>query len=71
MSKQKCCSECGAELQAGPALCPLCGTPSHLDKTWNDRKPKQEPSGVDDYQKDLRALRAKLKKLRDDDAEAV
>lgn len=71
MSKQKLCSECGAELQAGPALCPLCGTPSHLDKTWSDRKPKTEPSVVDDYQKDLRALRAKLKKLRDDDAEAV
>ncbi len=72
MNKQKSCSECGAELKAGSALCALCGTPSQRDKTWGDRKPKPEPqpSDVDDYQKDLRALRAKLKSLRDD-AEAV
>jgi len=70
MSKQKNCSECGAELQAGSALCALCGTSAQRDKTWGDRKPKPEPSEVDDYQKDLRALRAKLKALRDD-AEAV
>ena len=72
MSKQKSCSECGAELKAGSALCALCGTPSQRDKTWGDHKPKPEPqpSDVDDYQKDLRALRAKLKSLRDD-AEAV
>ncbi|MGH2750891.1 MAG: hypothetical protein ACRDK3_08485 [Actinomycetota bacterium] len=68
MSKRKGCSECGAELEAGPALCPLCGTPSHMDQTWGDRKP--EPTGVDDYHKDLRKLRAKLRALRDD-AEAV
>jgi predicted amidophosphoribosyltransferase len=71
MSKPKYCSECGAELRDGPELCPLCGTPSHVDKAWGNRKPKREPSGVDDYQKDLRNLRAKLKELRGDDAEAV
>ena len=72
MNKHKSCSECGAELKAGSALCALCGTPSQRDKSWGDRKPRPEPqpSDVDDYQKDLRALRAKLKSLRDD-AEAV
>jgi predicted amidophosphoribosyltransferase len=71
MDKQTSCSECGAGLQAGSALCALCGTSSQRDKTWGDRKPKPEPEpSVDDYQKDLRALRAKLKALRDD-AEAV
>ena len=71
MAKQKSCSECGAELQAGSALCVLCGTPSQRDKSWGDgAKRDPAPSDVDDYQKDLRALRAKLKALRDD-AEAV
>ena len=70
MNKRKSCSECGAELQGGSALCALCGTSSKRDKTWGDRNLKPGPSDVDDYQKDLRALRAKLKALRDD-AEAV
>lgn len=62
----KRCSECGAELRLGPARCPLCGAePS--DSTAPD---KPEPS-VDTYQSDVRKLRAQLKRLRSEDAEAV
>lgn len=71
MPKSKSCSECGAELTAGPALCPLCGTSSHLEKTWGDEKKKPADGGLDDYQSDVRRLRAQLKRLRGDDAEAV
>jgi len=72
MPKQKLCSECGAELTAGSALCPLCGTPSHLEESWGDgTKAEPEPREVDDYHSDMRKLRAKLKALRNDDAEAV
>jgi len=71
MPKSKSCSECGAELTAGPALCPLCGTSSNLEKTWGDEKRKPADTGLDDYQSDVRKLRAQLKRLRGDDAEAV
>ena len=68
MPKHKLCSECGAELEPGPALCPLCGTPARAEKDWSDKPPT---GGVDDYHSDLRKLKAQLKRLRDDDAEAV
>jgi uncharacterized Zn finger protein (UPF0148 family) len=71
MPKSKSCSECGAELTAGSALCPLCGTSSHLEKTWGDDKKKPTEEGLEDYHSDLRKLRAQLKQLRGDDAEAV
>jgi uncharacterized Zn finger protein (UPF0148 family) len=71
MPKSKSCSECGAELTAGSALCPLCGTSSHLEKTWGDEKQKPTEEGLEDYHSDLRKLRAQLKQLRGDDAEAV
>ncbi len=71
MPKSKSCSECGAELVAGPGLCPLCGTTSHLEKTWGDEKKKPPDGGLDDYQSAVRRLRAQLKRLRGDDAEAV
>ncbi len=62
------CSECGAELRLGPARCPLCGA---------EPKAKPQPQGpakvenVDHYQSDVRKLRDQLKRLREEDAEAV
>lgn len=64
----KRCSECGAELKAGPARCPLCGAePGAPDE--RDWSAKTE--NVDHYQSDVRDLRDQLKKLRGEDAEAV
>lgn len=68
--KKKLCSECGAELNAGPASCPLCGTDADAPQSksnvdWSG------PSKVASYQDDVRALRDELKRLRDEGAEAV
>ena len=62
----KRCSECGAELDLGPARCPLCGAEPPGATTAT----KSEAS-VDTYQSDVRKLRAQLKRLRSEDAEAV
>lgn len=62
----KICSECGAELELGPARCPLCGTEPA------EPTPAAKPrTSVDNYQSDIRKLRAQLKRLRSEDAEAV
>ena len=63
----KRCSECGAELSLGPARCPLSGSDPTGTRDWAPKKADE----VDDYQADLRKLRAQLKKLREEDAEAV
>lgn len=71
---KKHCSECGAELQPGPASCPLCGTaadapPRRHNADWSrTRKTNQD---VKSYQDDVRSLREELKRLRDEGAEAV
>lgn len=62
----KHCSECGAELKLGPARCPLCGTEANQDADWS----KEKPASTENYQHNVRNLRAQLKKLRDE-AEAV
>ncbi len=62
------CSECGAELRLGPARCPLCGAEP------NTKAEPQAPvkvESVDHYQSDVRKLRDQLKRLREEDAEAV
>ena len=59
------CSECGAELRLGPARCPLCG---------HEPDEQPEPAVVydrDRYQAAIRDLQKELRKLRDDEAEAV
>ena len=62
--KTERCKECGAELKARSALCPLCGSRGE-DDNWEAPRPAPvTPLDVDDYQKDLRKLRAELKKLR-------
>ena len=63
----KRCSECGAELRLGPARCPLCGSDPSATRNWAPKK----ADDVDHYQADLRKLRAQLKELREEDAEAV
>jgi len=61
------CHECGAELRLGPAPCPLCGADEAPEKNWI-APPKNAP---DEYQANVRDLREQLKKLRDEEAEAV
>lgn len=60
------CSECGAELQLGPARCPLCGF--EPDEEATDRPVVYDR---DRYQAAIRDLQDELKRLRDDGAEAV
>ena len=60
MSKDRC-KECGAELKLRSTLCPLCGSGEDAAET---RPAPVTPLDVDTYQKDLRKLRAELKKLR-------
>ncbi|MDQ3877653.1 MAG: hypothetical protein M3290_04790 [Actinomycetota bacterium] len=72
---KKHCSECGAELQPGPASCPLCGTtadapPRRPTADWSRAK-VQTTKDVKTYQDDIRSLREELKRLRDESAEAV
>jgi predicted amidophosphoribosyltransferase len=64
----KRCGECGAELRLGPARCPLCGTEPGARAAC---EAPVEPENVDHYQSDVRRLREQLKKLREEDAEAV
>ena len=71
MKKPKHCSECGAELQAGPARCPLCGTDADAPARKRSDADWSAPASVKSYQDDLRSLRDELKKLRDEGAEAV
>jgi rRNA maturation protein Nop10 len=65
--KVRKCRECGAELRHDVDNCPLCGAVAAA------RAPLRAaaPTNVDDYQRDIRKLREKLKKLRDGGAEAV
>lgn len=65
----KRCSECGAELRLGPARCPLCGAEPGIKPGSGSAGTKAED--VDHYHSDLRRLREQLKKLREEDAEAV
>jgi uncharacterized Zn finger protein (UPF0148 family) len=58
----KKCRECGAELDFGPTLCPLCG--HDPDKDLLKAK-------LDGYQSEVRELKERLKALRDEGAEAV
>ncbi|MFN2593461.1 MAG: hypothetical protein ABR579_01065 [Actinomycetota bacterium] len=67
---KKLCSECGAELNAGPASCPLCGTDADTQSSKKNAD-WSRPASVTGYQDDLRKLRDELKKLRDEGAEAV
>ena len=61
------CSECGAQLRLRPASCPLCGAAvKRREKAVADEAPDPE-----DYQSNVRALRAELDRLRRGEAEAV
>jgi predicted amidophosphoribosyltransferase len=64
------CNGCGAELALGPHRCPLCGAESVLAAKPRDNAPKA-PLAIEDYQENIRELRKKLKRLRDEGAEAV
>ena len=64
----KRCSECGAELRLGPARCPLCGAEP---RTTAEPQGPGKVENVDHYQSDVRKLRDQLKRLREEDAEAV
>ena len=68
-SKRRVCSGCGAELQVGSTACPLCGTAASAKAEWGS--PPKVEKDVTGYQSDFRKLRDELKKLREDDAEAV
>ena len=59
------CAACGAELRLRPTRCPLCGA----EPSAPARPPKKR--STESYQSDVRKLRAQLKKLRDEGAEAV
>jgi predicted amidophosphoribosyltransferase len=65
MKPQKC-SECGAEFRLGPASCPLCG--AALVQLQGDAGKEPDP---DVYRSNVRELREELKRLREQDAEAV
>ncbi|MGI8708335.1 MAG: hypothetical protein ACR2LG_09065 [Actinomycetota bacterium] len=67
----KNCAECGAELEPRSTSCPLCGTQRRESVKWTTAKKPTVPEDVEDYQADLRKLRAQLKKIRDEGAEAV
>lgn len=67
----KDCAECGAELEPRSTSCPLCGTQRQESVKWTVSKKPDAPENVEDYQADLRKLRAQLKKIRDDGAQAV
>ena len=67
----KNCAECGAELELRSTSCPLCGTQRKESVKWTVSKKPAEPEDIEGYQSDLRKLRAQLKKIRDDGAEAV
>lgn len=60
------CSECGAELELGPARCPLCGF-----EPEEEASPKPVVYDRDRYQAAIRDLQEELRRLRDDGAEAV
>ena len=61
------CKECGAELRHDVDNCPLCGA----DAAARTPRRAAAPTNVEDYQRDIRKLRERLKKLRDGGAEAV
>ncbi|MGH2736352.1 MAG: hypothetical protein ACRDKZ_12290 [Actinomycetota bacterium] len=69
-SKRRVCGGCGAELPVGSTACPLCGTDAAAKVEWGS-SPKVEKNEVTGYHSDLCKLRDELKKLREDDAEAV
>ena len=59
---EKTCRECGAELQLGPTLCPLCGHDPDKDLL---------KTRVETYHSEVRELRKRLRDLREQGAEAV
>jgi hypothetical protein len=63
------CKSCGAEFRLGPATCPLCGEQVSGGSDWG--KPRTRRDEIGEYQDHVRKLRAELRKLRDEDAEAV
>jgi hypothetical protein len=58
------CSECGVELKLSPERCPLCGA----DVGGSSPTERLE---AEDYQSNVRQLRDQLRRLREEDAEAV
>lgn len=61
------CSECGAQLRLRPASCPLCGA----ELKEREQAAADEVADPDDYQSNVRELRAELERLRRGEAEAV